>query len=324
MNIENKISPTKKESSSQNNSNSPGNIIKPPTFSKSDLKNYLDSYWGNSDISNLETYYSKRDSEINNLMYSIYDCTKDIETIKLAMPIAKPAGISKFIKKRESGNDSLFGGSSTMSRRSNSSMSSGFGANKAGFMAKPKFGAQKVSINIDSSVNISGLNNSKIDTSMVRRETKSIDPKLSTLKKDLTKITKSNEVTTSVVVNKLKNESIKNNVVIGSAEKNKVISKGIVPPNTKNSAINLNSSNFPTVESIDSNKNKAPGSGSKPVVVKAQTPAKKPAVTNSKSITSSVTTTETERPKSFKFEPKKKQQSMLTGTVESILNFYYN
>jgi len=330
-------------------------IVKKPEINKSDLLDKLEKYFEDSELTNLEKYYAKRDTEVESLMYSYYDHVKEVDAVKLLMPIIKPIQAGKFIKNR---NDNLFGGSSTMSRRSNSSSSSrSFGSNA--MANKTKFGAQKVSINIGGSLDDKDLKN----TSILRH--KSIDPKISNLKKDLAggpKVSKSSDVVTpsefinknnSLLQNKVKpdlNNRKSVNTKDNKDTNNNNINKGGLIDAAKNNNVNNNnfnkgnikkpgvSSNLPTNTSESQDKespNKAKlgighsnnnpvkptstgGSGAKPVVVNNKTPIKKSELINKvKSSSSSAATTETERPKNFKFEPKKKQSSMVNGKVES-------
>ena len=318
-----------------------------PEINRNDLLDRIKRYFLNSELSNLEKYYENRETEVNDLMYKFYDITKEIEVVKLMMPILKPPQVEKFIKKRDY---ELYGGSSTMSRRSNSSTSSRFFWGSGAFRPKPKFGAQKVSINISGSL--------ECDNSIIRKDSKSVDPKISNLKKDLigtTKVSKSIEVFNSEQNNKTNNAAntnttqnkLKTDLTNANKDKTKAEAniKGIIDA-AKNNCVNktllkkeslIMKNNVQTSESIDKEsankvKSSLTATAAKPTsstgvssansgsATKPKTPAKKTELINKvKSNSSSVTTTETDRPKSFKFEPKKKQASLLNGKVESII-----
>lgn len=294
------------------------------SFDRDDLIEKIKKYFDESELRNLERYYEKKDTDVNYLMYTFYDCSKEVESLKLQMPIIKPPESGKFIKKRD---DDLYGGSSTMSRRSNSSTSSrSFGL---GGFGKGKFGAQKVSINIGG-----GLDDDKLNSSVMRRGVKSIDPKLTSLKNDLTGtikgVSKSHDTVFSAekkpplqnknskeakeLINKEKVAKL-NETTKGIIEAAKIgLNKGIISQKKMAIGTSNTTTNIPTSESIDkdsANKNiKTLPNKPANVTIKQKTPLKKSEIiTKIKSNSSSMNTAETEQPKTFKFEPKKKQPS---------------
>jgi len=317
----------KENSKDQSHSEEEKEITRRPEINKDDLLNKLNNYFALSELKNLETYYAKRDEDINSIMFALYDHTKAVETIKFQMPIVKPTQVFKFIKKRD---DELSGGSSTMSRRSNSSTSSrkfggGFGTTK---MPTTKFGAQKVSINIGGD----DLNNS----TMRKTVSKSIDPKLSSLKNNLIGGNNNNANNVNNVSKSHENmfsaDNKKNQLqakLTASKEKQSKqieVTKGLIDSAKNNNNIikklptprkNGNGSNLPTSESIDKESGSKTKSA-KPIIVKPNSLVKKSEIINKiKGNTNQIVNTNTnanvENPKNFKFEPKKKQTSMLTG-----------
>ena len=333
------------QSDEDNEKSGRSNHVDYSAINKYDIIDRINEYFERSELKNLENYYSKREIEVNDLMFTLYEHTKAVDTLKLQMPIVKPPQVGKFIKKRDGG-DELSGGSSTMSRRSNSSTSSrGFGGGGGfggGFGLKPKFGAQKVSINIGGSEE---LNNSIMRRTVksIDPKVKTIDPKISALKEDLTgsKVSKSHETVFSVdkkpsqPQNTQQTNQIPTNQLNKAKEtisKEKASKPGIIATTKESNKFTSNAkkivltggSNLPTSESIDKTKNskpvvlKAPGNGPASIVKKSDLINK--AKNNS---TPSNQTSEAEQHKIFKFEPKKKQMSMLTGKVESNIIITY-
>ncbi len=285
-------------------------ITKPPlNINKDDLLDKINDYFQESELKNLESYYEKRIDEVNSLMFKLYDYTKEVETLKLQMPIIKPPQAGKFIKKMGGSGDTLYGGSSTMSRRSNSSSSSRSFGTRA-FGAKPKFGAQKVSINIGGDLD----EDNKMNSSIMRRGVKSTDSKLNALKHDLSggaksKIANPVNPVLSSLQNRLKTETSskeRTNKLIEAA-KSKALPNGKKIPNGGSNLLTSESDKDVTPPS-SALKTKS----SKPIMISSNqkptthgAPLKKSEIIN-KVKSNSSSTVETENPKSFKFEPKKK------------------
>lgn len=311
-----------------------------PQISKEDLASKIDQFFEDSELHNLELYYEKKVDDIDQIMFTLYEYTKEVESLKLQMPIIKPPEASKFIKKRD---DDLFGGSSTMSRRSNSSTTSRSFGNKS--FGKPMgggFGAQKASINI------SGLEeNSKFNNSIMRRTTKSNDPKLSALKQDLAgtaKVSKSHETVFSAekkpsvsnikpTTNASKPNGPTKGGIIEAAKSGvkgvKKLTSGVVLSTNesmdKEAASKARLSTAPSISQTTNSNNATAVKLGSTIKAPLKAPIKKSDILNKvKSNSSSLATAETETPKNFKFEPKKKTPSGITGGSKFIesKNFY--